>query len=67
MPARACSERPLYAVPNPRMTPDSALRVLGSKVLNSWSRSTAVVVSCWVISPPSRILGAVPGARVRSM
>ena len=36
---------PLYWLAEPLMTPWSALRVSGSKVLKIWSRSTAVVVS----------------------
>ena len=58
---------PLIWLAEPSITPCSALRVSGSKVLKIWSRSTAVVVASCSMTPPSGIFLALCGAMRRSM
>jgi hypothetical protein len=49
------------------ITPASALRVCGSKVLKTWSRSTAVVVASWSRTPPSGIFSPLVGREVDAL
>ncbi len=57
---------PSYCFWEPLNTACRSLRVGGSSVLKSWSRSTADVVASWPITPPSGILAAVWAGSVRS-
>ena len=67
MPRFSASPSPAYSRAEPWITFCSDLRVSGSSVLNSSSRSTAVVVSDWLSTPPSGMSSPVDGASRRSM
>ena len=57
---------PSYCFCEPLKTACRSLRVSGSNVLKTWSRSTAEVVASWPIMPPSGIFGAPWAGSVRS-
>ena len=63
----ACLPLPTYCSADPWMTSCRPLRVFGSSVLKSWSRSTGVVVRSALIVAPSLSLGALLGPRVSAM
>ena len=64
--AWACLPAFAYCDAEPWITFCRPLRVGASSVLNSWSRSTALVVSLVGITPPLGIFAAVAGPRRRS-
>jgi hypothetical protein len=64
--ARACLPRPTYWEADPWMRSCRPFSVAGSSVLNSWSRSTALVVFSVPMTPLLGISGLVTGPSRRS-